>query len=118
MNFCALVGRLGKDPETRQVGDKTVTKFSLATKGYGDNTDWHNIEAWGKTGELAAKYLTKGSMCGVNGAIRYSKKDDKYYTNIVADRIEFLSSKQESSQPASDYSTSEPSVPDLDSIPF
>ena len=113
MNHVALVGRLGKDPETKQVGDKQVTKFSLATKGYGDTTDWHNIECWGKTAELAAKYLTKGSMCGVNGSIRYSKNGDKFYTNIVADKIEFLSSKTQDTAPAMTAS-----VPDLDNLDF
>lgn len=95
MNSVSLVGRLGKDPETRTFGDKSVTKFTLATKGYGDNVDWHNIECWGKTGELAQKYLTKGQLAGISGAIRYSKKDEKFFTNIIADRIEFLSSKQD-----------------------
>lgn len=122
MQSVFILGRLGRDPEVVNVGSNQVVKFSVAT-GYkkadgSQHTDWHNIEAWNKTGELAAKYLHKGDKVALRGEIRYSKKDDKYYTNIVADKIEFLSSKQESSQPASDYSTSEPSVPDLDSIPF
>ena len=66
MNLVILSGRLGKDPETRAVGNGQVTKFSLAT-GYKkadgtQHTDWHQIEAWNKTGEIAQKYLTKGKQ--------------------------------------------------------
>lgn len=125
MNIATLAGRLGRDPETKDINGKQLTKFSVATKGYGAHTDWHNIETWGKTAELAAKYLQKGSMVGVIGSIRYTKKDDKTFTSIVADKIEFLSSKQERQEaaPVTGATTAEVDPfdihgADLSSIPF
>ena len=99
MQSVFILGRLGKDPETKRVGSGQVTKFSVATgfkKADGtEHTDWHQIEAWNKTSELAQKYLHKGDKVALRGEIRYSKKDDKYFTCIIADKIEFLSSKQD-----------------------
>ena len=119
MQSVFILGRLGKDPEVVKVGNNQVVKFSVAT-GYkkadgSQHTDWHNIEAWNKTGELAAKYLHKGDKVALRGEIRYSKKDDKFYTNIVADKIEFLSSKQEAQQSQEAVSSD---IPDLDDIQF
>ena len=119
MQSVFILGRLGRDPEVVNVGSNQVVKFSVAT-GYkkadgSQHTDWHNIEAWNKTGELAAKYLHKGDKVALRGEIRYSKKDDKFYTNIVADKIEFLSSKQESQQSQESVSSD---IPDLEDIQF
>lgn len=58
------VGRLGQDPENKEVGDTSVTNFSIAvSEKYKDqeHTEWLNMEAWGKLGELCAQYLKKGS---------------------------------------------------------
>jgi len=121
MNFVALTGHLGKDPETKDINGKTLAKFSLATRGYNDTTDWHYIECWGKTAELAAKYLHKGSMAGIVGAIRYNtqEKDGKKitYTSIIADKIEFLSTKQERQEVSQQVPIS-PADINLDDIPF
>ena len=67
-NSVQLIGRLGQDPEVRTLtSGKKLTTFSLATSdSYKDatgdrvqNTQWHNIVAWGKVGEIAAEYLAK-----------------------------------------------------------
>lgn len=99
MNSVTIIGRLGKDPETRSVGNTQVTKFSVAT-GYKksdgtQHTDWHQVEAWNKTSEIAQKYLKKGDQVALQGEIRYSQKDDRYFTSIVANRIELLGSRQQ-----------------------
>lgn len=68
MNRVILHGNCGKDPESRQVNEKTVTKFSMATnKTYTDasgqkitDTSWHNIVLWGRVAETASKYVKKG----------------------------------------------------------
>jgi len=96
VNKVILVGRLGKDPETRQVGDTSVTEFSLATsekwtdKRSGEikeKAQWHNIEIWGRAGEVALKYLSKGDEVYVEGSLDYQtweKKDGgKGYKTIV-----------------------------------
>jgi single-strand DNA-binding protein len=104
LNKVILIGNLGKDPETRTIqGGNTCTTFSLATMerwGGGDDkkekTEWHNIVAWGKVGELAAKYLSKGRSVYIEGKITSRSWDDKdgnkrYKTEIVALSIQFLS---------------------------
>lgn len=103
VNKVILVGRLGNDPETRQVGDTSVTSFSLATskswkdKGGEKNekTEWHRINAWGKLGEICAQYLAKGRQCYVEGEINYRKYENKegvtqYSTDIRANDVKFL----------------------------
>ena len=68
-NRVQLIGRLGQDPEVRTLtSGKKLTTFSVATtdsyrNSSGDKveeTQWHNIVAWGKVGEIAGEYLTKG----------------------------------------------------------
>lgn len=104
MNFVALAGRLGKDPETSYTQSGTAkTTFSLATSEKFKNkagdtqeqTQWHNIIVWGKRAEHVAKYLSKGSYVIVRGSIEYQSWDDqktgdkKYKTQIKASDVEF-----------------------------
>jgi single-strand DNA-binding protein len=86
VNKVILVGNLGRDPEARQLpsGDSVVT-FSLATTdSYKDKsgqkvetTEWHRVVFFGKTADVAAKYLTKGSQVYVEGSIVTKKFNDK-----------------------------------------
>jgi len=79
MNTCCFSGNLGRDAEVKQVGEHTVTQFSLAVKaGYGQkaSTFWLNCNAWNK--DKLAQCLTKGSRVVVNGELNlreYDKKD-------------------------------------------
>ena len=68
-NKVSLIGRLGAQPEVVTFDSgKTLARFSLATNEsyknkageWQDNTQWHNITAWGKTAELVSKMLSKG----------------------------------------------------------
>lgn len=86
VNKVILVGRLGKDPETRSVaGGQTVTTFSIATdETWTDRsgekqsrTDWHNIVAWGKLGDICGQYLKKGKLVYIEGSIRNESWEDK-----------------------------------------
>ena len=78
-----IPGRLGKDAETKQVGDTTVTKFSVAddhqVKGE-KNTIWWECSMWGSRGEKLAQYLTKGSGVTVVGtpSFRQYEKDGQH----------------------------------------
>jgi single-strand DNA-binding protein len=101
MNKWTGVGRLGKDPELVSTNSGTkIAKFSIATTdGFGDNkeTNWHNIVVFGKQADPVAQYLSKGSLAGVVGRIKYRNYDNKqgqkvYVTEIIADHVEFLSS--------------------------
>src|SRR5262249_4026610 len=81
-----LVGRLGRDPETRYTGGgQAVANFSLATdESYKDRngerqkrTEWHKIVIWGKQAEIAQQYLKKGSLIFVEGRIQSREWQDK-----------------------------------------
>jgi single-strand DNA-binding protein len=86
VNKVILVGRLGKDPETRYTsGGQAVCHFSLATdESFKDKsgerqkrTEWHRITVWGKQAEIAQQYLKKGAQIYVEGSIRSSEWTDK-----------------------------------------
>lgn len=105
INKVILVGRLGKDPEIRSTpGGTSVAKFTMATDERftdksGDKqerTEWHNIVAWGKLGEICGQYLRKGKLVYIEGSIRTDSWDDKesgqkkYRTEIVARDMKML----------------------------
>ena len=86
VNKVILVGRLGRDPETRFTGGgQAVANFSLATdETYKDkngerqkSTEWHKITVWGKQAEIAQQYLKKGSLVYVEGRIQTREWQDK-----------------------------------------
>ena len=107
MNKVILIGNVGRNPEVKDFPSGFSTaKFSLATsKKVKDETEtqWHNIEVIGKTGNGLLKvipYIKMGSKIMVEGEIRYThyNKDGqtRYMTSIVAGGIELLSRKEES----------------------
>jgi len=77
-NNVQLIGNLGKDPVFKKFDNGNhLIKFSLATTDYYKNKDgekmqdtqWHNLVAWGKTAELMEQILTKGSRVVVQGKL-------------------------------------------------
>jgi len=108
VNKVILVGRLGKDPETKTVGAGTVANFSMATsESYKDKhtgerkevTDWHNVVAWRGLADVASKYLKKGDMVYIEGRLktRSWEKDGvtRYMTEVLADRLVMLTTHKE-----------------------
>jgi single-strand DNA-binding protein len=105
LNRVQLIGRLGKDPEGKYTPTgKKVTHFSLAvsqrwkTNGEAkEYTEWVNVEAWGRLGEVCQEYLKKGSLVYVEGRLRTEKYEDKgetkYFTKVVALTLQFLDKK-------------------------
>ena len=108
INKVILVGRLGKDPEIRSTpGGQSVAKFTIATdEKFTDRagekqerTEWHNIVAWGKLGEICGQYLRKGKLVYIEGSIRTDSWDDKetgvkkYRTEIIARDMKMLDRK-------------------------
>lgn len=101
VNKVILIGNLGKDPEMKESsGGVKFCKFSIATSKKikdEEKTQWHNITCFGKTAELASQYLKKGYPVYIDGEIQYStsEKDGvtKYFTDIVANSIQFLAKK-------------------------
>ncbi|MCB0727540.1 MAG: single-stranded DNA-binding protein [Ignavibacteriae bacterium] len=106
LNKVMLIGHLGKDPEMSYTPSGiAVCKFSLATnesyKGEDGNlverTEWHNIVAWRKLGEICSTYLKKGSKIYAEGKIQtetYEKEGKKnYFTKIVLSDMVMLDNK-------------------------
>jgi single-strand DNA-binding protein len=86
VNKVILVGRLGRDPETRYTnGGQAVANFSIATdETYKDRngerqkrTEWHKIVVWAKQAEIAQQYLKKGSLIFLEGRIQSREWQDK-----------------------------------------
>jgi single-strand DNA-binding protein len=110
MNKVCLVGRLTKDPDLRYLSNNTpVCTFSIAVSRPFENqsgqreADFINIVIWRKQAENVKKYVTKGSMVAVEGRIQTRNYDDKdgkkvYVTEVVADNVQFLDSKNSGNQ--------------------
>jgi single-strand DNA-binding protein len=127
VNKVILVGRLGKDPEVRNLDNgAVVANFSIATsESYKDRTtgekkeitEWHNIVLWRGLAEIAQKYLHKGDMVYIEGKLRTRswEKDGvtRYTTEIVGDNMNMLSPKGNGGGGmSSDYGSSDRSVVD------
>lgn len=116
INHIVLVGRSGRDPEMRYFeSGKVVTTFTLAVNRPTKDaqTDWFDIEVWGKPAEIAGEYVKKGSLIGVEGKVRWDSwiSKDTGDTNvkpmIVVDNIRLLGSKKDNN-PSALPQTSEP----------
>ena len=109
LNKVILIGRLGRDPETRHMpnGD-AVCNFSIATSERWkdqsgqkkERTEWHAITLYRKLAEIAAQYLQKGSLVYLEGKIQSRKYTDKNGIErtayeIVCNEMKMLGSKAE-----------------------
>jgi single-strand DNA-binding protein len=115
LNRVQLIGRLGKDPETRftPTGKKVCT-FSVAVdrrwksaEGEAkEATDWFSVEAWGRLGEVSQQYLHKGRLVFVEGRLqtdRYEHEGEtRYFTKVIAVHMQMLDRRpeEEEIQPA------------------
>jgi single-strand DNA-binding protein len=106
-NKVQLIGRLGQTPEVKKLDSgKTVANFSLATsdkyknaKGeLIENTEWHNLVAWGKTAEIIEKYVKKGNEIAIEGKLTNRSWEDKdgnkrYATEVLVNEILLMGCK-------------------------
>ena len=145
MNKVFLIGRLTRDPELRYTGSNIpAASFSIAvnrnfTNQAGEReADFINITVWRKQAENCKNYLTKGSQVAIEGRIQtrsYDGQDGqkRYVTEVVADNVEFLGSRNSSGNsnnmngsanhnvepsPYDFGETPEPKGTDVDSNPF
>jgi single-strand DNA-binding protein len=107
VNRVQLIGHLGRDTEAIDLGNgKRLAKVTLATNNSFmgkdgnkvENTDWHNLVAWGKTAELLTALGTKGAKMAVMGKISTRNYEDKegvkkYVTEIVVDEFMMVGEK-------------------------
>lgn len=127
INKVILVGNLGNDPEHRVLpSGGGVTNISLATseswrdKNTGDQqerTEWHRVVFFNRLSEIAAEYLRKGSKVYVEGSLRTRKwqdqqsGQDRYSTEIVAQEMQMLDSRNAASDGGGYQSPPAPSAP-------
>lgn len=105
-NQINLIGRVGKDPEVRTIASgKSVAKFSLAVNrpGKKDETDWFNVELWGKQAEVAQEYVRKGALIAVSGSCQIDEWTDKdgnkqRAVKVAADNFQLLERRQDGQQ--------------------
>ena len=132
MNKCILIGNLTKDPElTTTSNGVAVCRFTIAVSRRYSNaegereTDFLNIVVWRSLGENCHKFLKKGSKVGVVGNIQNRSYDatdgsKRYITEIVAEEVEFLSTKSSdevaTKSPSEDVAKLQPI--DDDGLPF
>jgi single-strand DNA-binding protein len=136
-----IVGNLGRDPEMRYMPDGTaVTSFSVATssrwtdKATGqprEETTWFRVSIWGRQGETANQYLTKGSKVLVEGRLKpdpstgaprlWTRQDGTVSSSyeVTADTIRFMSPKGEGGySEEGGYDGSGSAAHEEDEIPF
>lgn len=105
VNKAIILGRLGQDPEVRTTpSGQQVCTMSIATSEkytkdgkQEEKTEWHRVVCWGKTAELAGKYLKKGRNVYIEGKIQTRSWDDqagqkRYTTEVIANQLTFVDS--------------------------
>ena len=136
VNKVILVGRLGRDPETRYTSSgQAVCNFTLATdETFKDRagerqkrTEWHRIVMWGRQAEIAQQYLRKGSLVYLEGRIQSRQWDDsegnkRTTVEIVANVMRMLGPRAEAAPPEAEPAAAAeegpaPEISDED-IPF
>lgn len=111
LNQCQFIGRLGSDPESRFMPNgKAVTSFSIAVGSQWkdksgekqESTEWVNVTAFDKLGEICGEWLKKGSQVFISGKMKTDKyeKDGvtKYSTKIIAQDMQMLGGKPSGEQ--------------------
>jgi len=125
VNKVLLVGRLTRDPEVRNTtSGQTVTSLSMATNRFWkdkngqrqDNTEFHNVILWGRLGEIAGQYLTKGAEAFIEGRLqtrKYTTKDglERRVTEIVGENLQLGSRAQGSAPRTGSYNSPAPMQP-------
>ncbi len=106
LNRVQLIGHLGQDPNIKHTPTgKKVCTFSVAVNRQWKSkegekleaTDWFNVEAWGRLGEICQEYLKQGSLIFLEGRLqtdKYEKDEDtRYFTKVIASQMQMLDKK-------------------------
>jgi single-strand DNA-binding protein len=131
LNMAQIIGHLGRDPEVRYTPEGTaVANLAVATNetwkdkdgAKQERTEWHRVVLFGKVAEIAAEYLKKGSLVYLQGRLQTRKwqgddGQDRYTSEIVAERMKMLGGKGERDAQAGTASPA-PTQPFDDDIPF
>lgn len=104
INVVTLVGRVGGEPDVKYFESGSVKcRLTLAVNRMrkDDPPDWFNLEIWGKTAEIAANYVHKGSLIGVTGSLKFEHWQDRATganrtsPTIRVDKLDLLGSKRD-----------------------
>jgi single-strand DNA-binding protein len=104
LNVVTLVGRVGGEPETRRFesGNMKASATLAVNRAAKDaQPDWFNLEFWGKQAETVEKWVHKGSLIGIKGALKLETWTDKSTGAlrskpvVLVDRLELLGSKKD-----------------------
>lgn len=120
MQTITIVGRIGKDAETRSAGGNDVTSFNIAVdQGYGDRkrTNWYRVNVWGKKGTGAAPYLLKGGQVTVSGDLEIGEYEGKPQYQVNASNFT-LPMKGGDKPTERSKQAAPPLADDFDDIPF
>lgn len=119
VNKVIILGRLGQDPEVRSTASGTqVVNLNVATNELGradeqgnrqDLTEWHRIVLFGRTAEVAAQYLSKGSQVYIEGRLQTRKWQDqagveRYSTEIVGNEMQFIGGRSDNASQGGGFS--------------
>lgn len=134
LNKVILIGRLGRDPETRFMPNgEAVCNFSVATsEKYTDKngqrqeaTEWHNVTMYRKLAEIAGQYLKQGSQVYIEGKIKSRKYTDKNGVErtayeIIANEMKMLGGNNQAAQeqPKQAQGNAKPVEEPLEDVPF
>ena len=132
LNMAQIIGHLGRDPDVRYTPEGTaIANLAVATNQTWkdksgekqERAEWHRVVLFGKVAEIAGEYLKRGSLVYLQGRLQTRKwqgddGQDRYTTEIVADRMKMLGGKGERDTRAANGKPAAAS-PDLDDdIPF
>lgn len=112
LNRVQIIGRLGRDPEEKHTKNGSpFVIFSVAVDRNWRNrdgearkeTDWFNVEAWGKLGEICKSFLSKGRLVFIEGRLRTTRYEHegetRYFTKVIANRMQMLDRPKEEDVP-------------------
>ncbi len=105
LNVVTLVGHVGQDPDVKYFEpDKVKCRLTLAVNRWtrdGKQTDWFNLELWGREAQVATNYVRKGSLIGIKGSLKFDTWSDRATgvnrssPIIKVDRLDLLGSKRD-----------------------
>lgn len=132
LNRVTLIGRVGADPELRytQAGQPICSLRVATDESYTDKdgnrverTEWHSVVAFQRAAENCNQYLGKGSLVYVEGKLatrkwQDQKGQDRYTTEIRAERVQFLEKRENSAQKPAQRKERGDEQNNMDDIPF
>ncbi len=102
MNVFVISGRLTREPELKySQSGKAFSRFGIAvTRPFNrEETDFFDVTCFGRLAETVAEHLIKGQQAIVSGRVEINQREDKRYTNVIAENVEFGQKPRDSEEP-------------------